>query len=120
MEVTGEEEPDLRISARKPRPDPISLDLTARASGVTRPLGGSVIEAAVLGANLAWTRSESGLKKIRIDREPPQVGRAEVTALTETWLWSVGLKKPSGAPLGHYLRQALISVHAPELVTRGA
>lgn len=120
IDVTGEEERELRISARKTRPDPISVDLTARASAVTGPINGSDIDQSILGAAVAWSRGESGLKRIPIERDEARVSRAEVLALTETWLWSVGLRKPPGAPLGHYLRQAVISIHAPEIVTRGA
>jgi uncharacterized protein YqjF (DUF2071 family) len=115
IESDEREEPTIRVEARADRVDPVSCSIAVQASAVTSIPAESSLEAALLFPRLAFTQMGGSVQAIETRRTPARVSRATTLELDETWLWSLGIKRPSAAPLAHLVREERVSIFAPAL-----
>ncbi len=116
----GGEEPLVTVEARADRADPIACSLAVRGGAVgSTPSPGS-LDSLLLAPAFAWSRNGDRLMRIDVDREEIRASRAAVDRLDETWLWSVGVRRPATAPIAHVIREARVSIHAPRDAERAA
>lgn len=114
------EEPLLTVDARADRSDPVGCSLALRAEGIAAPPAARSLDALLLEPPFAWSRNGDRLMRIDVEREELRVSRARVESLDETWLWSVGLRRPASSPLAHLIREARVAIHAPRDAERAA
>jgi uncharacterized protein YqjF (DUF2071 family) len=114
IESDGGEEPLVTVQARLDRSDPVALSLAVRGSAVTAPSPAGSLESALLAPAFAWTGAGNELSSIAVQRDEFRVSRATVEMLDETWLWSLGIKRPGTAPIAHLTREARVAIFPPE------
>ncbi|HEY0787737.1 MAG TPA: DUF2071 domain-containing protein, partial [Thermoanaerobaculia bacterium] len=105
------EEPLVTVDARADRPDPVACSLALRGAATSSIPQPESLDAVLLMPTHAWSRSGESLVRIDVDRGPTRVSRASVEALDETWLWSVGIRRPSTAAIAHFIRESEIAIH---------
>lgn len=114
------EEPLVTVDARADRPEPVACSLALRGAAISAIPQAESLDASLLTPTHAWSRSGDSLIRIDVERGPTRASRASVETLDETWLWSVGVRRPSTAAIAHLIREAEVAIHRPRRTDRAA
>ena len=110
------EEPLIRVEARAQRPDPVSCILEVRGAAVTAPVVAGSLDEFLIAPSRAWIARGNDLSTVETARTPARVSRGTVELLDETWLWSLGIRRPGSAALAHVIREEKVAIFAPHAV----
>lgn len=113
VKTEGVENPAITVTARRQSADPVSCSIALRATGLPTETAAGSVERALLFPEHAWVRGGEGIKRIDVRREVAPAARARIEQLEETWLWSVGIKRPTETPLAHFVSRLAVEIHAP-------
>ena len=110
------EEPLVRVEARAERPDPISCTVEVRGAAVTAAVAPGSLDELLIAPSRAWIARGNELGTIETVRTPARVSRGTVELLDETWLWSLGIRRPASAALAHVVREENVAIFAPTII----
>lgn len=113
IEVEGQEERRVRLTAKRDVAEPISCSIEVIASGLSHEPAAGSVERELLAPPRAFAGALGSIQRIDATVPEMRISKGRVTHLEETFLWAASLTRPSEDPVVHYLQDLRTGLGAP-------